>query len=62
MWPSRQIEIYANGAVLKYDQAHIEDKYGGLAEAALDPRDFAPFEISQAEFERTWSSHMPINR
>lgn len=62
MWPSRQIEIYANGTVLQYDQRHIEDEYGGLSEAPLDPEDFAPFEITQAEFEGVWSSRPPANR
>jgi hypothetical protein len=62
MWPTRQIEIYANGAVLHYDEAHIEDECGALSEAALDAVDFAPFEIAQAEFERAWTSHKPINR
>ncbi len=62
MWPTRQIEIYANGTVLHYDGEHIEDEYGRLAEAALDAGDFAPFEITQDEFERTWASHTPINR
>ena len=62
MWPARQIEIYANGTVLQYDQVHIEDEYGGLSEAPLDPDDFALFEITQAEFEGVWSSRLPANR
>ena len=62
MWPSRQIEVYANGTVLRYDQGHIEDEHGGLSEAPLDAQDFAPFEITQAEFESVWSSSPPANR
>ena len=62
MWPSRQIEIYSSGTVLHYDRTHIEDEFGGLSEAALDAADFAPFEISKAEFEQAWSSHRPMNR
>ena len=62
MWATRQIEIYANGTVLHYDEEHSEDKYGGLAEAALDAQDFAPFEVTGSEFEEAWTAHKPINR
>ena len=62
MWPSRQIEVYANGTVLQYDQEHIEDKYGALSEAPLDAEELAPFEITQEEFERVWGSKPPMNK
>ena len=62
MWPTRQIQVYASGTVLQYDQEHIEDAFGGLSEAALDAAEFAPFAISQAEFEQVWSSQKPMNR
>jgi hypothetical protein len=62
MWPTRQIEIYANGRVLHYDREHIEDAFGGLSETALDAEDFAPFAITQAEFEQVWNSLRPFNR
>lgn len=62
MWPTRQIEIYANGIVLQYDRQHIEDKFGGLSAAALDATEFAPFAIAQTEFEQLWSSQTPFNR
>ncbi|MCC4594501.1 hypothetical protein NRY95_02185 [Xanthomonas campestris pv. phormiicola] len=60
-WPTRQIEIYDAGQVLCYHHAHLEDAYGGLSGAALDPDEFAPFRIGQAEFERAWSAHKPLN-
>jgi hypothetical protein len=62
MWPTRQIEVYAGGAVLHYDRQHVDDAFGGLSEAALDAAEFALFAISQAEFEQVWSSQKPINR
>ena len=62
MWPTRQIEVYANGKVLHYDRQHIEDSFGGLSEAALDATEFAPFAIAQSEFEQVWSSQTPFNR
>ena len=62
LWPTRQMEVYANGTVLQYDTAHLNDEYGGLSEAALEAEDFAPFAITQTEFESAWNSHAPINR
>jgi hypothetical protein len=59
MWPTRQVEIYANGRVLRYDRQHIEDEFGGLSEAALDATEFAPFAIARSEFEQVWSSQTP---
>ncbi|WP_431097210.1 hypothetical protein [Polaromonas aquatica] len=62
LWPTRQMEVYANGTVLQYDADHVEDEYGGLSEAALEVDDFAPYAITQADFERAWTSHVPTNK
>jgi len=62
MWPTRQIEVYANGTVLHYDKEHTEDSFGDLSEVALNAAEFAPFEISRTEFEQVWSSRKPFNR
>lgn len=51
----RQLQIFKNGRVLKYDANYIEDKLGGLSEVALD-RSFEPFQIDKAEFEQIWDS------
>jgi hypothetical protein len=32
----RQIEVYENGSVLKYDRSHLYDAYGQLAEHPVD--------------------------
>ena len=58
----RQIEIYEGGQVLCYDREHPDDEYGGLAEVALDPEEFAEFSITSEEFEHAWSANEPLNR
>lgn len=60
MCVNRQIEVYANGTVLRYDRQHLEDAYGDLHEWPLDAASFAPFAITQETFERVWESHRPI--
>jgi hypothetical protein len=60
MWPTRQIEVYANGRVLRYDHQHIEDDFGKLSDVALDAAEFAPYAIAQSEFERVWNSGEPF--
>ena len=56
MWPTRQIEVYESGTVLRYDRQRDEDAFGGLSQVALDAKEFAPFAITQAEFEQVWNS------
>ena len=51
----RQIEVYANGTVLKYNESTVEDDYGGLATARLDIEDFVHYEILPCEFESVWT-------
>jgi len=51
----RQLQIFENGQVLKYDKEYLEDELGGLSELALD-EDFAPFQIDAVEFEKVWTS------
>ena len=62
MWPTRQIEVYANGTVLQYDRQHIQDAFGRLSEAALDAAEFTSFAIPRDEFEQVWSTQKPVNR
>lgn len=61
-YPVRQLEKYDGGTVLKYDETHADDEFGGLGDQALDLEDFAPFEIDRARFEDEWSSATPQNR
>ena len=53
-YPTRQIEKYENGNILKYDTANSNDGYGGLGDQALDPDEFAEFEIAAKEFNKEW--------
>ncbi len=59
--PTQQMEVYANGTVLKYTSRHPSDKYGMLSDQALELEDFAPFEISSEAFSRSWLTHNAIN-
>jgi hypothetical protein len=62
-WITRQIEIYANGTVLHYDQKHLEDEYGALSDMQIDEKylvNLLPIEAN--EFEKTWFSKKPFNR
>jgi hypothetical protein len=58
----RQLERYDHGEILKYDETHLDDEFGGLGEKALELDDFAPFEIDRQEFESVWSSSTAMNR
>lgn len=50
-----QIQIFQNGNILKYDQDHLEDDYGGLTDQQLDTGEFADFRNEKDEFEGMWS-------
>ena len=54
---ARQIEVYDTGPTLRYDNAHEEGPYGGLAQASLweNEAEKARFEeIPQDQFEALW--------
>lgn len=50
----RQIQIFENGQVLKYDTEYLCDKFGGLSEMPLDNYDYKEFQIEKEEFEQIW--------
>jgi uncharacterized protein (DUF433 family) len=52
----RQLEVFANGRVLKYDTEYTDDQFGGLSEVVLDAQEFAPYKISPKVFEDHWQS------
>jgi len=60
--PNRQMEVYANGIALRYDQQHPGDTFGMLADQPLDLNDFAAFEIQADEFEQAWNAQKAHNR
>lgn len=53
-YPIRQIEIWENGRILKYDTENFSDDYGFLADKPLKYEEFKDFEISQNNFEIVW--------
>ena len=61
-YPVRQLEQYDGGAILKYEETHFHDEFGGLSEKALDLDEFAPFEVDRTAFETAWSSLVARNR
>lgn len=65
MFPVKQIEIYDNGKILKYDTQHLSDEFGFLADQAVEePGDdeIKVLEITQKEFEEVWNSTIPFNK
>ena len=55
--PTKQIEVYQNGKVLKYDQTKLEDEFGGLGDQELDLIEFSEFQITKEEFEKVWNEN-----
>lgn len=55
-FPSRQIEKYDNGIVLKYSDKKTEDEFGMLGDKQLDLKEFGEFEIVKSVFESEWES------
>lgn len=54
----RQIEAYADGTLLRYDDKHLADKYGALTEKPFEGQEreeLLPFAIGREEFEREWT-------
>ena len=37
---TRQMQVFKNGKILKYDTKYIEDRFGGLSEVSLDGEEF----------------------
>ena len=64
LWPVRQIEVYENGTVLSYDEFHLMDEYGRLADQpfTLSLAGLDEFEIDAGEFEHVWDTYTPSNR
>jgi len=50
----RQMQLFENGKVLKYDLEYLDDKYGGLAESPIEPDGF--IEIEKDEFDQLWEN------
>jgi hypothetical protein len=56
-WPTRQVEVYDAGPVLRYGPGREEDEYGQLGQARLgELEDWAPWEVSRNDFETAWEA------
>jgi len=62
--PLRQLEMYENGTILAYTDAHRQDEYGALADSSihilLGQANVVPMTVS--EFEEMWTSMTPTNQ
>jgi len=50
----RQIEVYDNGVILRYDEHHREDEYGGLSKGSIGLPEPDDCVLSESEFEESW--------
>ncbi|MEI5673179.1 MULTISPECIES: hypothetical protein [unclassified Nocardioides] len=56
-WPTRQIEVYDKGAILRYGPDHPEDEFGQLGRARSDEvEDWSPWVTTAKDFEKVWST------
>ena len=51
---ARQVEDYSDGPTLRYGPGYVVDKYGQLADVALDLVEFEPFTVDADAFETAW--------
>lgn len=54
----RQIQVYEEGPILRYDTQHTSDEHGGLAagQCLWKTEDWSEFEIDRQLFETVWSA------
>jgi len=57
----RQVQVFQNDKILKYDRQNRDDVFGGLADQLLDRKEFAGNEISAAEFLTLWTETVSYN-
>ena len=50
----KQIQVFENGKILKYDEQNYEDEFGFLADQPLEIDDFEDEEISKINFYEIW--------
>ena len=51
----KQIQLFRNGKILKYDGQNLEDEFGSLADQPLEVIEFINNEITEAEFLEIWN-------
>ena len=55
----KQIQLFRNGKILKYDEQYLEDDFGGLADQQLEITEFIDNEITEVEFLEMWDKSDP---
>lgn len=50
----KQIQIFENGNILKYDELNNEDEFGAMADQSLEEEEFLDCEITKEEFYNIW--------
>ncbi len=61
-YPQRQLEVYDDGTVLKYDAQHVSDEWGMLGDQAVDASVEGLVAITRDEFEAQWTARLARNR
>ncbi len=56
MNPIRQMQVFENGKILKYDEDNFDDNFGGLADYQFELEEFEEYRISRDEFEKMWET------
>ena len=51
----KQIQIFENGNILKYDELNNENEFGAMADQSLEEKEFLDCEITKEEFYNIWN-------
>ena len=51
----KQIQIFENGNILKYDELNNENEFGAMADQSLEEKEFLDCEIPKEEFYNIWN-------
>ncbi len=55
----KQIQLFRNGKILKYNEQYLEDDFGGLADQQLEITEFIDNEMTEVEFLEMWNKSDP---
>ncbi len=61
-YAARQMEVYENGVVLKYDSSHLKDEYGFLSDQPLELEKYGVLEVAADVFEAEWAKVDAVNQ
>ena len=51
----KQIQIFENGNILKYDELNNENEFGAMSDQSLEEKEFLDCEITKEEFNNIWN-------